>query len=72
MSWAERKARMDANKAAIVEQAVAVCDVLREQARGGLGYYGTADNIADCIEDELLPRDRWEDASRPVRGSILD
>ncbi len=64
MSWKKRQSRMAANKAAIVEQAVAVCAVLREQARGGLGYYETADVLADCIEDELIPRDRWDDSTR--------
>lgn len=69
MSWTDRKARMDANKLAVRDAAKAICNVLREQARGGLGYYVDADELADGIEDELLPPELWEDSNRTTLGS---
>ncbi len=75
MTWTERKARMDANKAAIEDKAVDVCEVLREQARGGLGYFADADEAADAIEEILLSTERWEDPARaqdlPAASSVL-
>lgn len=64
MSWAERKVRMDQRKSDALDAAKHVCAVLREQARGGLGYYVDADDLADRLEEELLPREAWEEPNR--------
>ena len=71
MTWAKRKQLMQEHHDAVQEAAVQVCAVLREQARGGLGYWSDPDEAADVIEEVLLPRDKWDDPSRDPSGRTV-
>jgi hypothetical protein len=68
MSWAERQARMDANRDRLRPAVVDVCAMLREQARGGLAYDESADDLADRLEEICLERSQWEEPGRVINA----